>query len=76
MLEYAKRHPGAKGWIIALLMTIFSIAGMTFGMSEETLVFALITIPLARSMGYDAIVGVAIPFVGAGMGFARGRGRR
>ncbi|NNC83339.1 MAG: putative basic amino acid antiporter YfcC [Flavobacteriales bacterium] len=70
ILEYAKKRPGAKGWIIALLMTIFSLAGMTFGMSEETLVFALITIPLARSMGYDALVGVAIPFIGAGMGFA------
>ena len=39
-------------------------------MAEEILVFILITIPLARSLGYDAIVGVAIPFVGASMGFA------
>lgn len=70
ILKMAKKNPSAKGWIIAMLMTIFSVAGMTFGMSEETLVFALITIPLARSMGYDNIVGVAIPFVGAGMGFA------
>ncbi|MFM1932569.1 MAG: hypothetical protein RL226_1872, partial [Bacteroidota bacterium] len=37
---------------------------------EEVLVFVLITIPLARSLGYDNIVGVAIPFVGAGVGFA------
>ncbi|NNE56402.1 MAG: YfcC family protein, partial [Flavobacteriales bacterium] len=70
VLGMAKRRPGSKGLIIAILMTIFSLAGMSFGMSEETLVFVLITIPLARSMGYDAIVGVAIPFVGAGMGFA------
>lgn len=70
VLAMAKKRPSAKGMIIALLMLTFSVAGMTFGMSEETLVFALITIPLARSMGYDAIVGVAIPFVGAGMGFA------
>jgi uncharacterized ion transporter superfamily protein YfcC len=33
-------------------------------------VFILITIPLARRMGWDAIVGVAIPLVGAGVGFA------
>jgi uncharacterized ion transporter superfamily protein YfcC len=51
-------------------MTIFSIGGATFGMAEEVLVFVMITIPLARSMGYDNIVGVAIPFIGAGMGFA------
>ena len=70
VLRIAKRRPGSKGLIIALLMVIFSLAGMSFGMSEETLVFTLICIPLARSMGYDALVGVAIPFVGAGMGFA------
>ncbi|MEO0403463.1 MAG: YfcC family protein, partial [Bacteroidota bacterium] len=70
ILNVAKRKPSLKGWVIALLMIIFSIAGMTFGMSEETLVFVLLTIPLAKSMGYDAIVGTAIPFVGAGVGFA------
>lgn len=70
VLRVAEERPKAKGWIIAGLIVIFSLAGMTFGMSEETLVFVLITLPLARSMGYDAFVGVAIPFVGAGMGFA------
>jgi uncharacterized ion transporter superfamily protein YfcC len=39
-------------------------------MAEEVLVFLMITIPLARSMGWDAVVGAAIPFVGAGVGFA------
>jgi len=70
VLDIAKRNPSSKAWIIAFLMLIFSLGGMSFGMSEETLVFVLITLPLARSMGYDAFVGVAIPFVGAGMGFA------
>lgn len=70
ILRMARRRPKAKGLIIALLMTVFSFGGLTFGMSEETLVFALITLPLARSMGYDNIVGIAIPFVGAGAGFA------
>jgi uncharacterized ion transporter superfamily protein YfcC len=70
ILEIAKKNPSSRSWIIVVLMSIFSLGGMSFGMSEETLVFVLITLPLARSMGYDAIVGVAIPFVGAGMGFA------
>jgi uncharacterized ion transporter superfamily protein YfcC len=52
-----------------LLMIFFSIAGNTFGMAEEVLVFLLITIPLAQRLGYDPIVGVAIPFVGAAVGF-------
>jgi len=70
IIELARKRPGLRKWIIPLLMTIFSFAGGTFGMAEETLVFILITLPLARSMGYDAIVGVAIPFLGAGAGFS------
>lgn len=70
VLRFAQRNQGLRIWIIPMLMTIFSIGGATFGMSEEVLIFVMITIPLARSMGYDNIVGVAIPFIGAGMGFA------
>lgn len=70
MLQLAQDNPMWKAGIIPLLMTIFSLGGYSFGMSEEVLVFVLITIPLARSLGYDNIVGVAIPFVGAGVGFA------
>lgn len=70
ILVLSQRRPALKKWIIPILMTIFAFAGGTFGMAEETLVFILITLPLARSLGYDAIVGVAIPFVGASMGFA------
>jgi uncharacterized ion transporter superfamily protein YfcC len=70
VIAMAQTRPALRKWIIPLLMTIFSFAGCTFGMSEETLVFVLITLPLARTMGYDAIVGVAIPFIGAGAGFA------
>ncbi len=70
VLKYAKRNPGMRHLIIPVLMVIFSLGGCTFGMSEENLVFILITIPLARSMGYDNIVGIAIPFLGAGAGFA------
>lgn len=70
VLKYARKNPGMRHMIIPLLMIFFSLAGSTFGMSEENLVFILITIPLARSMGYDNIVGIAIPFIGAGAGFA------
>jgi len=68
------RLAGETAWrrrlIIPVLMTAFSVGGNTFGMAEEVLVFVLITIPLARRLGWDAIVGVAIPFIGAGVGFA------
>jgi len=63
-------YPRYKKLLIPLVMTLFSLAGATFGMSEELLVFILITIPLSYALGYDTIVGVAMPFIGAGAGFA------
>lgn len=56
--------------IIPGFMVLFSIGGAIFGMAEETIPFVLIFVPLARSLGYDAVVGVAIPFVGSQAGFA------
>lgn len=63
-------HPGRRKLVIPALMTAFSVGGNTFGMSEEVLVFLMITLPLARRMGWDPIVGLAVPFIGAGVGFA------
>lgn len=70
ILHIAQDKKHYKNAVIVLLMFIFSLGGMSFGMSEETLVFVLVTIPLARSLGYDNFVGVAIPFIGAGVGFS------
>ena len=70
IISFSVNNPKYKSWIIPFLMVIFSLCGATFGMSEEVLVFILISIPLARSLGYDSITGVAIPFIGAGAGFA------
>jgi uncharacterized ion transporter superfamily protein YfcC len=63
-------HPFLQRATIPLLMAMFSLGGATFGMSEEVLAFIPVFLVFARAMGYDAIVGVAIPFVGAGAGFA------
>jgi uncharacterized ion transporter superfamily protein YfcC len=56
--------------VITLIMLMFSIFGATFGMSEETIAFIIIIVPLAITMGYDSIVGVSMCFVAAGLGFA------
>lgn len=56
--------------LIPVTMVIFSLGGAIFGMCEETMPFVLIFVPLALSLGYDTIVGVSIPFVGAAAGFA------
>jgi uncharacterized ion transporter superfamily protein YfcC len=61
---------GVDNIIILLIMLIFSVFGATFGMSEETIAFTIIFVPLAISMGYDSIVGVSLCFVAAGLGFA------
>lgn len=71
-LERAKaiRFIGIDNIIMTLIMLIFSIFGATFGMSEETIAFIIILVPLAISMGYDSITGVCLVFVAAGLGFA------
>jgi uncharacterized ion transporter superfamily protein YfcC len=56
--------------VIPLLMVLFSLAGATFGMAEEVIPMILIFVPLSIALGYDSIVGVAIPMVGSGAGFA------
>jgi len=59
-----------KKMLIPIFMIIFSLGGAAFGMSEEIIPFILIFVPMALALGYDSITGVAIPFVGAGVGFA------
>lgn len=59
-----------RAGLIPLFVTLFSLGGATFGMSEEAIPFVLIFVPLALALGYDSIVGVAIPFVGSQVGFA------
>ncbi len=61
---------GVHNMIITLTMLMFSLFGAIFGMSEETIAFIIITVPLSVSMGFDSITGVAMVFVAAGLGFA------
>ncbi len=73
ILAVAKAHDRSKVvriLLIPIFMVIFSLGGSVYGMAEETIPFVLIFIPLALALGYDSITGVAIPFVGAGAGFA------
>lgn len=61
---------GVENIIITLIMIMFSIFGAVFGMSEETIAFVIIFIPLSISMGYDSIVGLCMCYVAAHIGFA------
>ncbi len=64
------RKLGVNNIILVGIMFIFSLFGAVFGMSEETIAFTIIFVPLAISMGYDSIVGVSLCFVAAALGFA------
>ncbi|MBN1414169.1 MAG: AbgT family transporter [Bacteroidales bacterium] len=64
------RVAGVHNIILVLIMLMFSVFGAVFGMSEETIAFIIILVPLAVSMGYDSITGVSMVFVAAGLGFA------
>ena len=56
--------------IISSVMLLFSLFGAVFGMSEETIAFTVVFVPLAIRMGYDSIVGVCMCYVAAHVGFA------
>ena len=51
-------------------MILFSLFGAVFGMSEETIAFVVVFVPLAISMGYDSVVGVCMCYMAAHVGFA------
>ena len=64
------RRLGTGNLVIIFVWVVFSIFGAVFGMSEETIAFIAIIVPLAVSMGYDSITGVCIVYVAAHVGFA------
>lgn len=67
---YFTKYKILKNFFIPISMLIFSLGGATFGMCEEVLIFIPIFMPLALSLGYDSAIGMMIPFLGAGAGFA------
>ena len=71
--KLARAHKDSKllqKLFIPVLMLMFSLGGATFGMNEEIIPFVLIIVPICLALGYDSIIGVAIPLVGAHVGFA------
>ncbi len=70
MARFFSRKPGTQKFVIPVLMIVFSLAGGIYGMAEESIPFVLIFIPFALSLGYDSIVGVALPFLASAVGFS------
>ncbi|MBQ9477862.1 MAG: YfcC family protein [Bacteroidales bacterium] len=56
--------------VLVALTVLFSLCGAVFGMSEETIPFVGIVVPLAVSLGYDAIMGLLVVYVASNIGFS------
>lgn len=56
--------------LIPVLMLFFAFAGSLMGMSDETIVYVGILVPLAIALGFDSMTGFAIVMLGASVGFS------
>lgn len=59
---------GREKWMIAILMIVFALGGTSYGMAEESLAFYALIIAVMIAAGYDALTGVAVVMLGAGIG--------
>lgn len=60
---------GANGkLLIPIMMIVFAAGGTSYGMAEESLAFYPLIIAALIALGYDAVTGVAVVMLGAGIG--------
>ncbi|WP_158975148.1 YfcC family protein [Cellulophaga sp. L1A9] len=64
----AKTLNGREYILIIVVTTLVAIGGTTFGLSEETMAFYPILIPVFLAAKYDALVGLASIFIGSAVG--------
>lgn len=64
----SRRFAQRGSLLIVVLMVLFSIGGTTNGMSEETLGFYALLVPLMLTLGYDRMAAAATILIGAGIG--------
>ncbi|MFA6878113.1 MAG: YfcC family protein [Fusobacterium sp.] len=69
--KITKNFGEKEGIIIPVFTTTFALACMTMGVNTF-IGFAPVSIILARSLGYDAIVGVSMVMLGGAIGFSTG----
>ena len=65
-----RKSKGLERWALPLLFIVFSLAGATFGMSEEVIPFSMIMVPFVIALGYDSIVAVTVTYVASQVGNA------
>ncbi|WP_418302153.1 YfcC family protein [Lysinibacillus fusiformis] len=69
MVVVSRKLANKEKWLIPVMMLFFALGGSLMGMSEETLVYIPILIPLAIALGFDVLTGAAIVLIGASIGF-------
>ncbi|XWJ91765.1 YfcC family protein [Phytobacter ursingii] len=69
LLALAQRLAGKGILVIPLSMTLFSLGGATFGMSEEVIPLYAIFISLMFALGYDSLTAILILFLGTQIGY-------
>jgi uncharacterized ion transporter superfamily protein YfcC len=68
-IAYVVKRLGGEGkLLIPILMVIFAAGGTSYGMAEESLAFYPLIIAALLALGYDALTGVAVILLGAGIG--------
>ena len=59
-------------FVIPIFMLIFACASATMGVTDECIAFVPLGIMVARSLGYDSIVGTSMVMMGVACGFNAG----
>jgi uncharacterized ion transporter superfamily protein YfcC len=68
-ISYIVTRLGERGkLLIPILMIVFAAGGTSYGMAEESLAFYPLIIAALIAAGYDALTGVAVVMLGAGIG--------
>ncbi|HCJ3407373.1 TPA: YfcC family protein, partial [Klebsiella pneumoniae] len=69
LVALAERLAGKGILVIPIAMTLFSLGGATFGMSEEVIPLYAIFISLMFALGYDSMTAILILFLGTQIGY-------
>ena len=67
---YVGRFQQRPAMLILGLFLLFSLGGAIFGMSEETIPFVLLLVPIFARLGLDAVSAVLVTFFATQIGFA------
>ena len=70
ILRIVEIFKGKEILVLPILIFMFSLGGATFGMSEESVAFIAILLPLILALGYDSIVAMCVTYLACNLGFS------